>query len=177
MPAQAYREDPRAMGRCRVAGAGSPVTVVGRWRSWPWVAVGGRGRGWPPLRPERSRGEWWSALRSGLCLRSGPTNQVVSCGRSGEWRNRQTRRIQVPVSERTWGFKSPLAHHGFFAKLVRSARETLVRGRSGSRWRGCGSISGRRWQVLAPAELTSWHEAQSLPSPSAPKPFVGPESA
>ena len=30
---------------------------------------------------------------------------------SGEWRNWQTRRIQVPVSERTWGFKSPLAHH------------------------------------------------------------------
>ena len=29
---------------------------------------------------------------------------------SGEWRNRQTRRIQVPVSERMWGFKSPLAH-------------------------------------------------------------------
>ena len=29
---------------------------------------------------------------------------------SGEWRNRQTRRIQVPVSERTWGFKSPFAH-------------------------------------------------------------------
>jgi hypothetical protein len=30
--------------------------------------------------------------------------------RSGEWRNWQTRRIQVPVSERMWGFKSPLAH-------------------------------------------------------------------
>ena len=28
----------------------------------------------------------------------------------GEWRNWQTRRIQVPVSERTWGFNSPLAH-------------------------------------------------------------------
>ena len=30
---------------------------------------------------------------------------------TGEWRNWQTRRIQVPVSERTWGFNSPLAHH------------------------------------------------------------------
>ena len=29
---------------------------------------------------------------------------------TGEWRNWQTRRIQVPVSERMWGFKSPLAH-------------------------------------------------------------------
>ncbi len=27
-----------------------------------------------------------------------------------EWRNWQTRRIQVPVPERVWGFKSPLAH-------------------------------------------------------------------
>ena len=26
---------------------------------------------------------------------------------SGEWRNWQTRRLQVPVSERMWGFKSP----------------------------------------------------------------------
>ena len=29
---------------------------------------------------------------------------------SGEWRNRQTRWLQVPVFERMWGFKSPLAH-------------------------------------------------------------------
>ena len=29
---------------------------------------------------------------------------------SGEWRNRQTRRFQVSVFARTWGFKSPLAH-------------------------------------------------------------------
>ena len=27
-----------------------------------------------------------------------------------EWRNWQTRRIQVPVPARAWGFKSPLAH-------------------------------------------------------------------
>ena len=35
---------------------------------------------------------------------------LLLSGRSGEWRNWQTRRIQVPVSERMWGFKSPLAH-------------------------------------------------------------------
>ena len=29
---------------------------------------------------------------------------------SGEWRNRQTRWLQVPVRETSWGFKSPLAH-------------------------------------------------------------------
>ena len=28
-----------------------------------------------------------------------------------KWRNRQTRTVQVRVSERTWGFNSPLAHH------------------------------------------------------------------
>src|SRR5688500_11835850 len=41
--------------------------------------------------------------------RWGPSGTVI--GRSpGEWRNRQTRWLQVPVSARTWGFKSPLAH-------------------------------------------------------------------
>jgi hypothetical protein len=35
------------------------------------------------------------------------------CSRPGarEWRNRQTRTVQVRVSGRTWGFNSPLAHH------------------------------------------------------------------
>jgi hypothetical protein len=28
----------------------------------------------------------------------------------GEWRNWQTRRLQVPVRATSWGFKSPLAH-------------------------------------------------------------------
>jgi hypothetical protein len=35
------------------------------------------------------------------------------CRRGGatrEWRNRQTRTVQVRVSARTWGFNSPLAH-------------------------------------------------------------------
>jgi hypothetical protein len=27
-----------------------------------------------------------------------------------EWRNRQTRTVQVRVPERVWGFNSPLAH-------------------------------------------------------------------
>ena len=35
---------------------------------------------------------------------------------SREWRNWQTRWLQVPVFERTWGFKSPLAHRGCFRK-------------------------------------------------------------
>ena len=28
-----------------------------------------------------------------------------------EWRNRQTRTVQVRVPERAWGFNSPLEHH------------------------------------------------------------------
>src|SRR5215471_14660779 len=35
---------------------------------------------------------------------------VLSPARTREWRNWQTRRIQVPVPARAWGFKSPLAH-------------------------------------------------------------------
>jgi hypothetical protein len=38
---------------------------------------------------------------------SGPKSRERSCARVAE---RQTRWLQVPVSERAWGFKSPLAH-------------------------------------------------------------------
>ena len=44
---------------------------------------------------------------------------------SGEWRNWQTRRLQVPVSVRTWGFKSPLAHRGT-ANVQASSRLILA---------------------------------------------------
>ena len=47
--------------------------------------------------PRRTDGEW-------------RTTSLVRCVAPGEWRNWQTRRLQVPVSERMWGFKSPLAH-------------------------------------------------------------------
>src|SRR3981189_1074356 len=55
------------------------------------------------------------AAREWRCLRrpgvSGSGFGLAWLFHSGEWRNWQTRRIQVPVSERVWGFKSPLAHH------------------------------------------------------------------
>jgi hypothetical protein len=43
---------------------------------------------------------------------SGPRRAcaIVPGCRSGEWRNWQTRWLQVPVAARSWGFKSPLAH-------------------------------------------------------------------
>ena len=36
--------------------------------------------------------------------------KVLASLSSREWRNWQTRWLQVPVPERVWGFKSPLAH-------------------------------------------------------------------
>ncbi len=36
---------------------------------------------------------------------------------SREWRNRQTRTVQVRVPERAWGFNSPLAHREIAMKV------------------------------------------------------------
>ncbi len=47
---------------------------------------------------------------------------------SGEWRNRQTRRLQVPVSFGMWGFKSPLAHSIDDVKMLVRALKWLVAG-------------------------------------------------
>ena len=41
--------------------------------------------------------------------------EFPNAGSEREWRNRQTRTVQVRVSERTWGFNSPLAHSGELA--------------------------------------------------------------
>ena len=78
---------------------------------------------------------------------------------SGEWRNWQTRWLQVPVSVRTWGFKSPLAHasrwHGFERSPTCSAR-TLGAWRASGRsrsssptWSGRPSCA-RRWARTRP---------------------------
>ena len=49
-------------------------------------------------------------------------------GPSGEWRNWQTRRIQVPVGASSWGFNSPLAHPVSYSPAARRRRRrrTLV---------------------------------------------------
>ena len=49
-----------------------------------------------------------------------------------EWRNWQTRRIQVPVPARAWGFKSPLAHPS-----------RRIHRRSAARWSGEAGSSHR----------------------------------
>ena len=79
----------------------APGPGVLRARTSPNLLVIPGSRG--PLRPVRN------GLGSGLPEPGGQRYPFRSG--SGEWRNWQTRRIQVPVIARSWGFKSPLAHH------------------------------------------------------------------
>ncbi len=50
----------------------------------------------------------------------------VDLRNSGEWRNWQTRRLQVPVSFGTWGFKSPLAHSKVLVRTLSEARKPPI---------------------------------------------------
>ena len=79
-----------------------------------------------------------------------PRQQGLLCPvHSGEWRNWQTRRIQVPVSERMWGFKSPLAHHGA-PDIITQLRRTKLGGKPselrklGTETAPCGVEQGPR---------------------------------
>jgi hypothetical protein len=58
----------------------------------------------------------WTAGPVWISEWSSPT--LCERARVAEW---QTRWLQVPVSERAWGFKSPLAHH----KVLSQDGETL----------------------------------------------------
>ena len=71
----------------------------------------------PSTRRSRRCSNFWSPMVSRSVPRAPSTLVARGAGRlpcppccSGEWRNRQTRWLQVPVTERSWGFKSPLAH-------------------------------------------------------------------
>jgi hypothetical protein len=87
--------------------------------------------------------------------------RVTFPGRSGEWRNWQTRRIQVPVSERMWGFKSPLAHCGVPTKLTGSHQQNpLHKGLAG----GSGGKSGPH---MPGSDVGSRRRTPSPPSNSA----------
>lgn len=66
-------------------------------------------------------GAWRSGLTGVRRVPAGGREEVVRsdlgivlifCG--ARVAERQTRWLQVPVSERAWGFKSPLAHTGLF---------------------------------------------------------------
>src|ERR1035437_4774130 len=95
----------------------------------------------------------------------GQVLRVISCSRSGEWRNWQTRRIQVPVSERMWGFKSPLAHPVVFTEvgvLVHRAPHSCLSRHSGAAVQPCCQI--RFWKLRTPPKDTWSSETMSSPS-------------
>jgi hypothetical protein len=81
-------------------------------------------------------GSRMSLLRSSI--RTGPAAMVISLSLR-EWRNWQTRWLQVPVLARVWGFKSPLAHAR--AVCENSAHQRKVTGNPGdlSSFPGSGS--------------------------------------
>src|SRR5690606_40798493 len=74
------------------------VAVRGRHRVLPAGVVV------PGITRERALGHRGSVLAFCVLCRG---DVAVRHGQVAEW---QTRWLQVPVSERTWGFKSPLAH-------------------------------------------------------------------
>ena len=87
-----------------------------------------------------------------------PSRRLASLGRStrGEWRNWQTRWIQVPVSERTWGFKSPLAHQGAPAQqglLCCPGRPISTGSRPGASAAGSPRVSWRQGPDVADADV------------------------
>ncbi|GEM_PF-4354670 len=64
-----------------------------------------------------------------------------------EWRNRQTRTVQVRVPERAWGFNSPLAHHGTVDESVPTITTKLPPGVTRA---GVSSHQPRSGRLLAP---------------------------
>jgi hypothetical protein len=70
---------------------------------------------------------------------------------------RQTRWLQVPVSARTWGFKSPLAHQY-------DPRPDL--GLYGIRGRSRKPMGARRGHRLS-SEALAWHGLNSVGAPMA----------
>src|SRR6266511_3117470 len=80
-----------------------PAAVYPPWPRNPVPASGSR-------HPCCTTGTKLVASRGTAGRIAGMAAATIRCRSSGEWRNWQTRRIQVPVSARTWGFKSPFAH-------------------------------------------------------------------
>ena len=85
---------------------------------------------------------------------------IRSATHSGEWRNWQTRRLQVPVSERMWGFKSPLAHPD-----RRVLRWYVLASWAEALWRGA-----RRGRSRRSAAWGRWSSARSSRAPWRPVP-------
>ena len=93
---------------------------------------------WEPTFRAQTAGPVWI---SGC---SSPT--LCERARVAEW---QTRWLQVPVSERAWGFKSPLAHHNVLSQDEGNPRTPRVRGflRFQSSSGSARSVAGERDDV------------------------------
>jgi hypothetical protein len=98
------------------------------------VAVRGGPRGIagrPPGHDGRAR------RTPGLACVAGAGGRLLPCAlRPGEWRNWQTRTVQVRVSFWTWGFKSPLAHF-----TARPVYEAEIRGIDATPLTGVGGVA------------------------------------
>lgn len=57
-----------------------------------------------------ARGRSWGPGAGCPVWGAGPGWDNLLLLNTREWRNRQTRTVQVRVPERAWGFNSPLAH-------------------------------------------------------------------
>ncbi len=109
----------------------------------------------------------WGAPRPGIAL----------AGFWREWRNRQTRTVQVRVSERTWGFNSPLAHQQI--SLLREHDGPCHRGSTGFAASDVRrSLRDRARRLRRPRSRCERGHWRLLPSPRAvadpPQPFRPP---
>lgn len=99
-------------------------------------------------------------MRSWARMAFGDRKLIASLS-SREWRNWQTRWLQVPVLERAWGFKSPLAHNGLIAELVELVCKTLSERRKPPRNRGPSLF---RTAVESSGRCNGWRLARLEPS-------------
>ena len=90
-----------------------------------------RGAGWFPRGGVQFVKMWSEVPRTGFgdgrVMRRGALTSVLMFMQSvrREWRNRQTRTVQVRVPERVWGFNSPLAHLGLSTKCPVAVTKSL----------------------------------------------------
>ena len=100
------------------------------------------------------------AIQVGIGVRgrdgSGPVLPLSGCsqgdlGAAREWRNRQTRTVQVRVPARAWGFNSPLAHRGVIVELPKPCLWNACSGRVRSG--RSAFVGGQRAQTSEPAQF------------------------
>ena len=119
----------------------SDEAVSGSARGWivvQGVDRGGQGVEESPVLGDQQRGGPRAGLGP-LAVVEGRRPSVLACSASlGQVAKWQTRTVQVRVSERTWGFNSPLAHPGSF----HAQRSPHFRTRDGRLGEGALAVAG-----------------------------------